>query len=156
MPRPQAPDAAAKPTARAAANPPAGFAEAAGRFAAHPRFRQALGGYCRGMAAAAPVAWPVYKLFDQLGRYLVSYMLIHNYYAWRQAGGPPPTLSALVAVAGSSARHTAGFVAALKLGRFVAVEADPADRRVKLLRPEPATACSADIVGAGPPACRQR
>jgi len=138
VPRPRAPDEAASPTGRPARNTPPAVAAAAARLGRDPRFRQALCDYCHGMAAPAPIPWPVYKMFDQLGRYLVSYMLIHNYYRWRHAGGPAPTMSALQAVAGSSARRTAGFVAALKLGRFVAVEADPADRRVKLLRPEPA------------------
>lgn len=103
----------------------------------HPRFRPALAGYCEGMSAAAPMRWPYYKLFDQLGRYLVCYMLIHNYYAWRHRGGPAPTLSALQQIAGVSARQTAGFVAALKAGRLVEVERDPTDRRATLLRPMP-------------------
>lgn len=104
----------------------------------HPRFRPALAVYCSGMAQTSPVAWPVYKLFDQLGRYFVCYMLIHNYYAWRHGGGPAPTLAALQRVAGSSERRTAGLVAALKAGQFVSVEDDPADRWQKLLRPAPA------------------
>ena len=90
------------------------------------------------MAQTSPVSWPVYKLFDQLGRYLVCYMLIHNYYAWRHAGGGAPTLAALQRVAGSSERQTAGLIAALKAGQFVIVEDDPTDRRQKLLRPAPA------------------
>ncbi|MDJ1156652.1 hypothetical protein QNA08_00100 [Chelatococcus sp. SYSU_G07232] len=65
-------------------------------------------------------------------------MLIHNYYAWRCANGALPTLSALQKVAGQSARQTAGFVAALKAGRFIVAEPDPGDRRVKRLRPAPA------------------
>ena len=104
----------------------------------HLRFRPALAVYCSGMAEVSPVAWPIYKLFDQLGRYLVCYMLIHNYYAWRHAGSRAPTLAALQRVAGASERQTAGFVAALKAGRFVIVDDDPTDGRQKLLRPAPA------------------
>ncbi|WP_428029571.1 hypothetical protein [Ancylobacter sp.] len=93
--------------------------------------------YCQGMAAGPTLRWPYYKLFDQLGRYLVCFMLIHNYFSWRQRGGATPTLSALQKVAGVSPRQTAGFVAALKAGRLVAAEPDPADRRATLLRPSP-------------------
>ncbi|WP_371345567.1 hypothetical protein [Ancylobacter sp. IITR112] len=87
------------------------------------------------MAAGPAASWPYSKLFDQLGRYLVSYMLVHNYYQWRHRGAPPPTLSALQKVAGASPRQTAGFVASLRAGRLVTVEADPTDRRATLLRP---------------------
>lgn len=101
----------------------------------HAGFRPALAVYCNLMSKPAPIEWPVYKLFDQLGRYVVCYMLIHNYYAWRRAGGPAPTLAALQRVAGASERPTAGFVAVLKAGKFVTTEANPADGRQKILRP---------------------
>ncbi|OYX06545.1 MAG: hypothetical protein B7Z15_16375 [Rhizobiales bacterium 32-66-8] len=90
------------------------------------------------MAEEAPIAWPVYKLFDQLHRYVVAYMLIHNYYAWSLHGAAAPTLTALQKIAGSSPRQTAGFVAALRAGQFVTIAPEPGDRRTKLLRPEPA------------------
>jgi len=137
LPRRRLIDGADEPTQRAAAVLPEGFGATAERLLGHPRFRPALAAYCRGMSRAAPIRWPYYKLFDQLGRYLVCFMMIHNYYVWRNRGGPPPTLSALQGVAGVSARQTAGFVAALKAGRLVAVERDPADRRATLLRPMP-------------------
>jgi len=116
----------------------AGFLAHAAEIRAHPRFRPALARYCRSMADEAPMAWPVYKLFDQLHRYVVAYMLIHNYYAWKHHDGPAPTLTALQKIAGSSPRQTAGFVAALRAGQFVAADPDPSDRRAKLLRPAPA------------------
>lgn len=125
------------PTGRAAAGLPEGFDERADQLLRHPDLRLVLSRYCCGMAAGPAVRWPYYKLFDQLGRYLVCFMLIHNYYHWRHGGGPPPTLSALQKVAGASPRQTAGFVAALRAGRLVEVEADPADRRAILLRPSP-------------------
>ncbi|SHO65470.1 hypothetical protein SAMN02745172_02115 [Pseudoxanthobacter soli DSM 19599] len=90
------------------------------------------------MAEKPTVAWPIYKMFDQLDRYVVSFLLIHNYYAWRLEGGREPTLTALQAIVPSSPRHTAGFVAALKAGQFVVVEQNPADGREKWLRPAPA------------------
>ncbi|MEP9376739.1 hypothetical protein ABLE91_08515 [Aquabacter sp. CN5-332] len=77
------------------------------------------------------------KLLDQLSRYLVCYVMIHNYYAWRLGAGPVPTLSALQRTVEASPRQTAGFVAALKAGRLVIAEPDPDDRRIKLLRPSP-------------------
>lgn len=120
---------------RAAENLPADFLAAAAQLRGRSRFRPALAHYCEDMARESPMAWPIYKLFDQFHRYVACYMLIHNYYAWRHGAGPLPTLTALQRVSVSSARHTAGFIAALKEGGFVLVEADPADRRVKLLRP---------------------
>ncbi|WP_245261724.1 hypothetical protein [Ancylobacter sp. FA202] len=125
------------PTARAAAGLPDGFDERVDRLLRHPGLRRAIAGYCGGMAANPAVRWPYNKLFDQLGRYLVCFMLIHNYYQWRERGGASPTLSALQKVAGASPRQTAGFVAALRAGRLVEVETDPADRRATLLRPSP-------------------
>jgi hypothetical protein len=118
---------------------PTDFLAAAAGLRAHERFHPALARYCRDMARAPTADWPILKMFDQLGRYVVCYMLIHNYYAWRDAGGPAPTLSALQALVGSSARHTAGLVAALKLGGFIEIESDPADRRIKRLKPADAT-----------------
>lgn len=123
---------------RAARDLPDDFVTAANHLRRHRNFRSALARYCRDMASEAPVAWPVYKLFDQLHRYIVCYMLIHNYYAWRRGEGGSPTLAALQKVAGVSERQTAGFVAAMKVGRFVVSEADPQDRRVKRLKPAPA------------------
>ncbi|OYW52923.1 MAG: hypothetical protein B7Z30_15225 [Rhizobiales bacterium 12-68-15] len=77
------------------------------------------------------------KLFDQFTRYLTCYVLIHNYYAWRNAGGPLPTLSLLQPAVEASPRQTAGFIASLKAGRLVTVESADGDRRSKLLRPAP-------------------
>ncbi|MGU3668040.1 helix-turn-helix domain-containing protein [Methylobacterium sp. A49B] len=77
-------------------------------------------------------------MLNQAGRYLVSFMLVHNDYAQRRHGGPRPTLTALQATVGSSPRQTAAFVAALKAARLVGVETDPDDGRVKHLRATPA------------------
>lgn len=123
---------------RAARDLPEAFVARAIRLRRHRDFRFALARYCHDMASEAPVSWPVYKLFDQLHRYLVCYMLIHNYYAWRRGEGGPPTLAALQKVTGVSERQTAGFVAAMKVGGFVIAETDPQDRRVKRLKPAPA------------------
>ncbi len=98
-------------------------------------FRPALARYCSAMCDVSAEGWPLGKMFDQLGRYINCYMLIYSYYEWRDHGGPPPTLAALQKLVPSSQRQTASFVSALKAGRFVTVEEDPADRRNKLLRP---------------------
>lgn len=112
-----------------------GLEAGAARLRAEPRFRAALADYCRAMSAAPSFDWPIYKLFDQMGRYLVCYGLIHNYFAWMRDAGPTPTLTALQASAGVSARQTAGLVAALKAGKLVETEPAPDDRRVKHLKP---------------------
>lgn len=128
----------AGPAARAAPVPDDAFLAASKRLRASPRFRPALARHCREMSGKPAIAWPIYKMFDQLDRYVVSFMLIHNYYAWRLDGGREPTLTALQAIVPSSPRHTAGFVSTLKAGQFVTVEHNPADGREKWLRPSPA------------------
>ncbi|RAI37658.1 hypothetical protein CH341_29275 [Rhodoplanes roseus] len=90
------------------------------------------------MADAGPIAWPAQKLFDQYRRYLVGYMLIHNWYAWTSAGGPLPTVAALQKIAGASARQVGEVVAMLSARGFVTVTSDASDRRTKLLAPAPA------------------
>ncbi len=123
---------------RAARNLSGDFLEASARLRRRQNLRLALARYCHDMAGEAPVAWPIFKMFDQLHRYIASYMLIHNYYAWLRGDGTPPTLTALQKVTGTSARQTAGFVAAMKAGSFVVTETNPADLRVKWLKPAPA------------------
>jgi hypothetical protein len=103
-----------------------------------PGFRARMAEYCRDATVSTEIVWPTHKMLNQAGRYLVSFMLIHNDHAWRHHGGPPPTLTALQALVGSSARQTAAFVATLKAVRFVTVEADPDDARLKCLRAAPA------------------
>ncbi|MGH1574869.1 hypothetical protein ACRAWG_34810 [Methylobacterium sp. P31] len=89
------------------------------------------------MIDPSQIVWPTHKMLNQSGRYLVSFMLIHNDYAWRNHGGPRPTLTALQAMVGSSSRQTAAFVSALKAARFVTAEPDRADARVKCLKAAP-------------------
>ncbi|MGX9981194.1 hypothetical protein ACTHAX_15550 [Methylobacterium fujisawaense] len=101
-------------------------------------FSRAVAGYCQGMIEPSQIVWPSHKLLNQIGRYVVSFMLIHNDYAWRHHGGPRPTLTALQAMVGLSHRQTAGFVSTLKAGRFVTAVADPDDARVKCLQASPA------------------
>ncbi|MGN8118101.1 hypothetical protein [Labrys sp. 22185] len=100
-----------------------------------PGFKPAIARYCHRMAEKPPVVWPIYKLFGQFERYVAAYLLIHNYYAWREGQGPSPTLAALQKVTPSSARQTAGFVAALKAGRFLESAVKPAGGREKPLKP---------------------
>ncbi|MEE7489922.1 hypothetical protein [Methylobacterium oryzae] len=100
-------------------------------------FRRAVAGYCHGMVEPSQIVWPSHKLLNQMARYVVSFMLIHNDYAWRHHGGPRPTLTALQAMVGLSRRQTAGFVSALKAGRYVTAVADRGDGRVKCLQAAP-------------------
>lgn len=118
--------------------PSADFVADAAMLRASPQFRPALAGYCQGIAEAPPLAWPTIKLVDQLRRYLVCYLLIHNYHAWKSAGGPLPTVATLQATLGSGARQAAEMVAALKARGLLRVEGQVADRRPKLLVPAPA------------------
>ncbi|TCT08053.1 hypothetical protein [Aquabacter spiritensis] len=69
---------------------------------------------------------------------MICYILIHNYYFWRNASGPAPTLTALQHRVTASPRQTAGLVAALKVGRLVTAESSDDDGRIKRLRPAPA------------------
>ena len=101
-------------------------------------FRPALALYCRTMTEPAQIVWPTHKMLNQFGRYVVSFMLIHNDYAWRHHRGPRPTLTALQAMVVSSGRQTAAFVSTLKAARFITVEADREDARIKLLKAAPA------------------
>lgn len=104
-------------------------------YLSHSQFRPALLNYCSDLVGAPAEPWPFAKLFNQFARYMICYMLIHNYFAWRLGAGPPPTLAALQRVVPSSPRQTAGFVAALKAGRLVSGEDMAQDRRIRLLRP---------------------
>ncbi|MEW6256339.1 MAG: hypothetical protein AB1592_10305 [Pseudomonadota bacterium] len=105
------------------------------QYRTHAGFKAALRDYCTGMVDAPADAWPFAKLFNQFARYMVCYLLIHNYFWWRLADGPLPTLTALQRFVPSSPRQTAGLVAALKAGKLVVSEDAPEDRRSKLLRP---------------------
>lgn len=114
---------------------PDDIARRAQAYRAHPGFRRIISTYCNTVSRASAGQWPLSKLFDQFTRYLTCYILIHNYYAWRQGGGPLPTLSLLQPAVEASPRQTAGFITSLKAGRLVLVESAPGDRRNKLLRP---------------------
>lgn len=99
-----------------------------------PVFRLALAEYCRDAISPSEIVWPMHNMRYQAGRYRVSFLLIHNDHASRHHGGPRPTLTALQAMAGSSGRQTAAFVATMRAACFVTVEADPRDGRMKFLR----------------------
>lgn len=92
------------------------------RDLAEPRFSEAVGGYCRTMAATDAQAWPATKLFHQYGRYMVSFLLIHHYQDWRRHGGPRATLSRLQASCPLSPRQTAAIVAGLRAGKLLTTE----------------------------------
>jgi len=72
-------------------------------------------------------AWPTTKLFHQLGRYMISFLLIHHYQDWYRHDGPPATLSRLQASCPLSPRQTAAIVAGLRAGKLLTAES-PASR----------------------------
>jgi hypothetical protein len=106
-------------------------------YRSHPRFRLAVAHYCESMSQPAPVGWPIWKLLNRFTRYFAVYILIHNYFAWRQYGETHPSAAVLQKQSGLSPRQTINLVNALKAGRLVTVESLASDRRIKLLRPSP-------------------
>lgn len=103
--------------------PLAAFESREARFLADPRLSLAAADYCRDMIAPDDGDWPTLKLFNQVGRYMVSFLLIHHYQAWRRHGGPPPTLSRLQAASSLSPRQTASVVTGLRIGSLLSSEA---------------------------------
>lgn len=99
------------------------------------RFHQAVVDYCETMIEPAPAGWPVRKLLNQLERYYSAYMLIGQYYGWRNHGAPAPNLSRLQAISGQSPRQTASYCLTLQARKFVFIETLATDRRQKILRP---------------------
>ncbi|UXN75913.1 hypothetical protein N8D56_27375 (plasmid) [Devosia sp. A8/3-2] len=131
---------------------------------ANGRFQQAVVDYCETMIAPAPAGWPVRKLLNQLERYYSAYMLIGQYYGWRNHGAPVPNLSRLRAISGQSLRQTASYCLTLRTRKLVFIERLATDRRQKILRPsdslihEVGRSCAAfvtayDAVARSAPAC---
>jgi len=102
--------------------PLAAFEVREARFLADPRLSSTAAAYCREMIAPEDSDWPMLKLFNQLGRYMVSFLLIHHYQAWRHHGGPPPTLALLQTTSSISPRQTASVVAGFRAGSLVSSE----------------------------------
>lgn len=101
----------------------AAFETREARFLADPRLSPAAAAYCRDMITTDDGDWPTLKLFNQVGRYMVSFLLIHHYQAWRRHGGPPPTLSRLQSTSSLSPRQTASVVTGLRVGSLLSSEA---------------------------------
>lgn len=102
---------------------------------ADSRFRQVVVDYCETMIEPAPAGWPVRKLLNQLERYYSAYMLIGQYYGWRNHGAPVPNLSRLQAISGQSPRQTASFCATLEARNLVFNDTLAIDKRQKIIRP---------------------
>lgn len=107
-------------------------------FRIQPQFVRTLAGYCHAFTEVEGLPWPTLKTFDQLQRYVVCYLLIHNYYAWLDGVGPAPTLARLLAIVPMGKRQTITFISALRAGGLVIAEPDPRDARARHLRPAPA------------------
>jgi hypothetical protein len=106
-------------------------------YRSHPRFRHAVAHYCESMSQPTPSGWPIWKLLNRFTRYFAVYVLIHNYFSWREYGETHPSAAVLQKQSGLSPRQTINLVNALKAGRLVTVESLANDRRIKLLRPSP-------------------
>lgn len=117
--------------------PPRGAADGMGASAlrADARFRPTIVHYCEKMVEPAPAGWPVRKLLNQLERYYSAYMLIGQYYGWRNHGASVPNLSRLQAISGQSPRQTASFCATLEARNLICIETLATDRRQKVLKP---------------------
>lgn len=117
--------------------PLAAFEARAAAFRAAPGLAPAVARYCREMAEVDSDGWPTIKLFNQFGRYMIGFLLIHHYQDWRHHGGPSPTLARLQATSRLSPRQTASIVGGLRVGRLLANERVPGTRNAKLV-PAPA------------------
>lgn len=122
---------------RASSIPPlAVFETRSAGFLADPRLDPAIAAYCREMIAPDPGDWPMLKLFNQLNRYMVSFLLIHHHQAWRHHGGPLPTLRLLQSSSSLSPRQTTSIVAGLRAGSLLVPEAIEG-QRARILAPAP-------------------
>ncbi|MDW6025395.1 hypothetical protein SAZ10_26900 [Mesorhizobium sp. BAC0120] len=101
------------------------------------KFRESAGQYCETMIEPSPLSWPIRKLLNQFDRYYAAYMLIWNFYGWREQGGPAPTLSRLKTVSSLSPRQLTSFVNLLKDSGLVSAEPVTGNRRQSVLRPQP-------------------
>ncbi len=101
----------------------------------HPRLRPILTAYCREMIEIDSDGWPIAKLFNQFGRYMVGFLQIHHYHVWRYYGGPLPTLARLQATSSLSARQTASIVAGLRAGGLLTIEHADSRSRGHILAP---------------------
>lgn len=102
-----------------------------------PQFRDTVASYCREIVATDMQAWPTTKLFHQLGRYMISFLLIHHYQDWHRHDGPPATLSRLQASCPLSPRQTAAIVAGLRAGKLLTAESPAStDLRIALATTE--------------------
>lgn len=100
-------------------------------------FPDAVATYCRDMAAMDFLERPAAKMFHQFGRYMIGFLLVHQFQHWRRHGGPPATLGRLQASSPLSPRQTAAVVAALRAGHLLTA-APLAGSRAPVLSPAPA------------------
>jgi hypothetical protein len=76
-------------------------------------------------------------MLNQAGRYLVSFMLIHNDHAWRHHGGRLRLSPRCRPSSDPAPVRPPPFVATLKAARFVTVESHSDDAQLKCLRAAP-------------------
>ncbi len=116
---------------------PEGVEAFAQHLLARPELPEGARAYCQAYLSDDTKAEPGRKLMHQHARYITAFILIRNYYAWRDGGGAAPTLSLLKELSGLSSRHTANLVATLRAGRLVEDQPIATDQRIKLLKPAP-------------------
>jgi hypothetical protein len=108
----------------------------AGALTAHPLFPEILRGYATRLLDSRRGERLLGKILGQRERELVSFLLLCHHYECLE-GGPPPTLSRLIAAKIGSPRWVAAFVGVLRLSGMVRSRAAPDDRRVRILEPTP-------------------
>lgn len=86
------------------------------------------------MAAVDFFERPAAKLFHQFGRYMIGFLLVHQFQDWHRHGGPPATLGRLQASSPLSPRQSAAVVAGLRAGRLLTA-APLAGSRAPVLSP---------------------
>lgn len=100
-------------------------------------YAQAVEAYCDGILR---LHWNERLINKIFGRALQSHAagrLVVQHYQWQLRGAPRPTLALLQRRMPGGARTLVTFFAVLRLAGMVAVDNDPADRRVRYLVPTP-------------------
>ncbi|KRD26946.1 hypothetical protein ASE39_01175 [Acidovorax sp. Root267] len=100
-------------------------------------YTQAVEAYCDGILR---LHWNERLINKIFGRALQSHAagrLVVQHYQWQLRGAPRPTLTLLQQRMPGGARTLATFFAVLRLAGMVAVDTDPADRRLRYLAPTP-------------------
>jgi len=108
----------------------------AAAITAHPLYSEILLGYVTRLLASRRGERLLGKILGQRERELVGFLLLCHHYEHLE-GGPPPTLSRLIAAKIGSPRWVAAFVGVLRLSGMVRSRPATDDRRARILEPTP-------------------